>query len=76
MTLITPDIFKDLYIKSNSFRSLLYQTNQLSKISLTQKYVDIIPLDANQNLNLNSISWKSNILIKYFILFIENFLQL
>ena len=64
-----------IYIRSNSFRSLLYGTNQLSKISLTQKYVNIIPLDVNQNLNLNSISWKSNILIKCFIVFIENFLQ-
>ena len=39
------------------------------------EYVDITPLDVNQNLNLNNISWKSNILIKCFMLFIENFLQ-
>ena len=40
-TLIILHIFRDLYIRSNPFRSPPYWTVQLSKNPLTQKYVDI-----------------------------------
>ena len=63
-------------MKSNPFRSLLCQMKPLSISTLIQKYVNLTPLVVGQNLSLNNINWKFNILIKYFTLLIENFLQL
>ena len=79
------DLTKDLnnpgYLHRLLYQVKPFQITPLLNESSIQEFfntenVDIIPLDVNQNLNLNNIIWKSNILIKCFMLFIENFLKL
>ena len=72
---ITPNTFKDLYIKMHQPRSLLCQMKLLSTNISAQYHVNSTPSIILQNLKLNSINWRFNTLIKYFMLLIENFLQ-
>ena len=57
-----------------------FQIMPLSNESTIQKFfnlvtcVELILMDVNLNLNLNNINWKSNILVKCFMLFIRKFL--
>ena len=71
-----PGYFQRHIYPVKTFRSHLCLMNQLYRSSLIQQHVKLTLMGVNPNLNLNNINWKSNILVKCFMLFIENFLQL
>ena len=75
LVLITLNTFKDLCIKMHQSKSLHCQMKPLSTNISAQDHVNSTSSLVLQNLKLNSINWRFNTLIKYFMLLIENFLQ-
>ena len=74
------DLNNPKYIKRLVYENLPVQITPLLNETLIKKYFNsklcrFNPFLVLQNLKMNNIDWRFNTLIKYFMLFIRNFLQ-
>ena len=74
------DLNNPKYIQRLIYKDAPVQITPLSNETFIHKYFSTEPCKFNpllvlQNLGVNSIDWRFNMLIKYFMLLIENFLQ-